>query len=53
VDILPVDWFILIAVLISLMTLLVLDWRGTIQFVLVIGLMLFLLFLGYPVIREM
>jgi hypothetical protein len=52
-DISIIDWFILIAILISLLALLLLDWRETIEFVLLVGLMLFLLFLGYSIVREM
>jgi membrane protein implicated in regulation of membrane protease activity len=52
-DIAIIDWFILIAILIGLVALLIIDWGETIDFVLVIGLMLLLLFLGYSLIRDL
>jgi hypothetical protein len=50
-DISIIDWFILIVILIGLVTLLVLSWRETIELVIVIGVMLFFLILGYNLVR--
>jgi membrane protein implicated in regulation of membrane protease activity len=50
-DIAIIDWLILIVIVVGLMKLLILNWRETIQFVMVIGLALFALFLGYSLVR--
>jgi hypothetical protein len=53
VELTILDVFIFIAILIGIVALMILDWRETIAFVIFMGVALFVLFLGYSVVREL